>query len=240
MPSSDVVLQAFTELAPRYEEAMDRELNKFLGLGYTAFVDRLLEIAAVKPGESILDVATGTALIPRQLASKVEGLGGIVGLDITPAMLRQAQAALDRDSSLTNVRLVCASGLALPFGQSSFDVILCGFGAHHMDVPTMLSEMRRVLKGGGRLALAAAGAPPFLRSFWARALVHVVLKLADLLQQRVRVRAEVAALSNVRTAAEWQAALSGAGFTSFKVAEAPAHRRWYPRALTISAGTGGT
>jgi ubiquinone/menaquinone biosynthesis C-methylase UbiE len=239
VPSSDVILQAFSELAPGYEESMDRELRKFLGLGYAAFVAGLLEVAAVKSGESVLDVATGTALIPRQLAQKIERPGEIVGLDITPAMLRQAQTALDRDSSAAAVRLVCASGLALPFAPSSFDVILCGFGAHHMEMPTMLSEMRRVLKGSGRLALAAVGVPPFLRSFWARALVHVVLKLAGLLQQGARIQAEVAAFSNVHTAAEWQAALSHAGFDSFNVAKARARHRWYPRALTITAGTGG-
>jgi len=240
VPSSEVVLQAFTDLAPRYEEITERELGQYLGLEYAASVDGLLALAAVKPGEAVLDIATGTALIPRRLAQKIDGPGAIVGLDLTPAMLRQAQAALDQDGSAADVRLVCASGLALPFVPASFDVILCGFGTHHMSIVAMLSEIRRVLKGGGRIALAAAGAPPYWRSFWARALVQIVRKLAGLLHGGARIQAQATAFSNVWTAAEWLAALSGAGFTNFKVAEAPAHRRWYPRALTISAGTGGT
>ena len=91
MEGEPAVHEAFTELAPRYEQAMDRELWGFLSASYGQFIERLLDFAPVAVHDRVLDLATGTARIPRELVDRAKAGGGIVGVDITPAMLEQAQ-----------------------------------------------------------------------------------------------------------------------------------------------------
>jgi ubiquinone/menaquinone biosynthesis C-methylase UbiE len=240
MVRSDAVLEAFTDLAPRYEETMDRELGRYLGLGYDEFAEVLVGAADVQEGESVLDLATGTALIPRKIAAQVGDVGSVVGLDITPAMLLEGGRRIEAIGSSLPIRLVCASAMALPLVEGVFDVVMCGFGAHHMDPPTMLAEVRRVLKPGGRLILVAVGAPRFWRASWAKALLRMALAVTAHIYLNARIQSEVEAISNVLTAGEWQAALSEAGLERIAIAESPARYRWYPCALTVRAVAGGS
>ncbi|MCL7451937.1 MAG: class I SAM-dependent methyltransferase [Anaerolineae bacterium] len=238
MARHDVVQEAFTELAPHYEEAMDHELGSFLGLSYMEFVETLLQAPAVKEGGLILDVATGTALIPRRLVDKVRGLTRVVGLDITPAMLQEAQARLPSRDSSSAISLVCASGMDMPFAHAVFDLVVCGFGTHHMELSRMLSEMRRVLKRGGNLVLVDAGMPTWWRSMWARVLLKAGLLVYRLGHRNARAQAEVAAFASVRTAGEWHTLLVHAGFVDVDIAESHTRRSWYPHALTMRAVAG--
>ncbi|MEA3376799.1 MAG: class I SAM-dependent methyltransferase [Chloroflexota bacterium] len=91
--ASNGVVEAFTALAARYEEEMDRELRMLWGVGYDAFVARLTELAAKAPGGRVLDVATGTARIPAAMADGSDGTGRIAGLDITWRMLTHGAEA---------------------------------------------------------------------------------------------------------------------------------------------------
>jgi ubiquinone/menaquinone biosynthesis C-methylase UbiE len=239
MADNSAMLEAFGELAPHYEETMDRELGAFLGLGYQEFVSYFVKQNDIGPDDLVLDVATGTALIPRTLVDEVGAGKGIVGLDITPAMLQQARQRVTARSAYDRVHLVCASATVMPFGASVFDVVICGFGTHHMDVPHMLSEMQRVLKPGGKLILADAGLPAFWRWAWWEALLQIVLQGYRLVSRGARARVEADAIHNIRTAAEWQAVLSGTGFTGIQISESRTRRPWYPRALTIRAVANG-
>ena len=235
MDGNKAVHEAFTELAPRYEQAMDQELGGFLSKSYDEFIDRLLEFAPIQADDLVLDVATGTARIPRELVDRSRARGGIVGLDITPAMLEHAQSSCSVDRYAEGIHLVCASGTAMAFAAGAFDAVICGFGTHHMDVPSMLSEMRRVLKAGGWIVLAEAGAPVFWRAWWGRAFLWLSLHLYRLFSGGARARAEMEAVSNMHTGGEWRAMLSGAGFAKIEVHEERARHAWYPRALAIKA-----
>ena len=238
MDGNKAVHEAFTELAPRYEQAMDQELGGFLSKSYDEFIDRLLEFAPIQADHLVLDVATGTARIPRELVDRSRARGGIVGLDITPAMLEHARSSCSADGYAEGIHLVCASGTAMAFAAGTFDAVICGFGTHHMDVPGMLSEMRRVLKDGGWIVLAEAGAPVFWRAWWGRAFLWLSLHLYRLFSGGARARAEMEAVSNMHTGDEWHAMLSGAGFTKIEVREERARRAWYPHALAIKAVAG--
>lgn len=241
MAGNDVVIEAFTELAPRYHETMDRELDKFWGLSYEELVDRLIEGASsVSEGDVVLDVATGTALIPLKLTDKVGARGRVVGLDITPAMLKHGQKNVEvAGSSSPHIDLVCASAMAMPFVKDVFDAAFCGLGTHHMNVPQMLSEMKRVLRTGGSLTMADVGASAWWRSFWGMALLRMLLAIYRLRSKSsVRTQAEVEAFPNYRTADEWRPILSGLGFTKIEITESQARRRWYPCALIIRAVAG--
>ena len=153
MTPDDALLVAFSELAPDYERTMNRELEQYLGVGYQAFVEGLLDRAAVGPDDWVLDVATGTALIPRRLAVSRDGHGSgrAVGVDITPAMLNGGNRAIRAGNLSATAFLVGGSGMELPFAPQVFDVAVCAFGTHHMDAPRLLRETRRVLRPGGRL-----------------------------------------------------------------------------------------
>jgi ubiquinone/menaquinone biosynthesis C-methylase UbiE len=236
----DLTLKAFTELAPVYEETMDRELRQFLGLDYREFTDRLVEEAALEPGDWVLDLATGTAFLARRLAGQGAAKGRVVGLDITPAMLEQARARIAGAGLSGTIHLICASGVALPLVHGLFDTVFCIFGAHHMDLSLLLCELRRVLRPDGSLMLAAAGAPATWRSPWANALIGTLIFCVRLLSRDARLQAEVEAIRSICTSDEWRALLSEAGFSDVDISECPPRRPWYPRALTIRAqATGG-
>jgi ubiquinone/menaquinone biosynthesis C-methylase UbiE len=234
--SDDLVIEAFTEMAPRYVETVDRELRQFWGFSYREFVDWLIEAISVRDGDLVLDVATGTARIPLALAARTEVESRTVGLDITPAMLEYGQRDVDAEGLTPRIKLVCASAMAMPFVGGVFDKVVCGLGTHHMDVPQMLSEMGRVLKAGGELILADVAVPSFWRSSLASALIWVTALLYKLTHRSARAQAEVAAVPNIRTASEWRMILSDFGFTEIEiVAGFMARRFWYPGALVLRA-----
>src|SRR5665811_1411228 len=146
MDSTDAVIEAFTELAPSYEKTLDAEVRQMWGISYRQFVDQFIATIPIQDGNDILDVATGTGVIPLRIAQRVSSQCRIVGLDITPAMLCYAQSAVQAAGLSSLIRLVCASGMAMPFGEGAFDVVTCGLGTHHMDGQRLIREMRRVLK----------------------------------------------------------------------------------------------
>ena len=238
MTDDRIIVDAFTELAPRYQETMDQELRRFLGLGYEEFARRLIETVSINEADVVLDVATGTAFIPRKLAEKAGSSNHIVGLDITLAMLEHGRKMIETAGSSLRVQLVCASAMSMPFTGGIFDLVMCGFGTHHMDVPQMLSEVSRVLKTGGSLVIADVGASAFWRSFCGIALLRILLVIYRLRYMgSVRAQAEGEAFPNVRTAAEWRTMLSGLGFVDIDVVEFRARYRWYPGAFIIKAAT---
>ncbi len=95
MDDHDVVIEAFTAMAPQYEEVVDQELRKVWGFSYREFVDWLIEAISVRDDDLVLDVATGTARIPLALVARTKVESRIVGLDITPAMLEYGRRDVD-------------------------------------------------------------------------------------------------------------------------------------------------
>ena len=105
--------------------------------------------AALRPGERVLDVATGTGI-------GVEAAAGegreVVGLDLSSEMLEIARRQLPEHE------FVEADYTAMPFPAASFDVVMCVHGLLFADDPvTALREWRRVTRAGGRLSLSVPG-----------------------------------------------------------------------------------
>lgn len=230
-----VVLDAFTELAPQYEATMNHELDLLWGVSYGEFIDRFIATIPLDDGARVLDVATGTAMIPLGVTRRAPGVSHVVGLDITPAMLAHGQENVRSADQSSRIRLVCGSGMVMPFGPGAFDVVTCGLGMHHMDAEQLVNQMKRVLAPDGWLLMADVGASAMWRSFLGKLGLGVLLLYFGLAYSRVRVQAEMDAIQNLRTASEWHACLDAAGFTDISISELPGQRSFYPTALLIRA-----
>jgi SAM-dependent methyltransferase len=109
----------------------------------------LVEAAEIRPGQRVLDVACGTGVLARAAADRVGPGGSVVGLDANEDMLSVARR---RDA-----RVEWRSGRAesLPFPQDAFDAVVSQFGLMFFeDRAAALREMHRVVKPGGRIAVA--------------------------------------------------------------------------------------
>jgi len=117
------------------------------------WAEDLLDAAALRPGERVLDVACGTGVVARAAAPRVEPAGAVVGLDLNSPMLAVA-AALPHVAGAA-ITWQEGNALTLPFAEGSFDVVVCQQGLQFFpDRLAAMREMRRVLVPGGRVALA--------------------------------------------------------------------------------------
>jgi len=114
---------------------------------------QLLDLAGVRPGERVLDVACGTGVVARQAAARVGAGGAVTGTDLNQGMVEAAEAAaVDLPVRIQWRR---AEATALPLPDGAVDVVCCQQGLQFFaDRALALAEARRVLAPGGRVALA--------------------------------------------------------------------------------------
>jgi ubiquinone/menaquinone biosynthesis C-methylase UbiE len=117
-----------------------------------AMRERILKLARLQPGEAVLDVGCGTGTLAIAAKREVGAAGKVSGIDASPEML--ARAAMKARRAGIDVAFTEAPAQALPFPDASFDVVLTSVMLHHLPRPARAqcaSEMRRVLKPGGRV-----------------------------------------------------------------------------------------
>src|SRR2546423_849388 len=113
----------------------------------------LVAVAALQPGERVLDVACGTGVVTRIAAPAVGSKGQVTGLDINAGMLAVARSL--PPPSGASISWVEGNAVAMDFPDASFEVILCQQGLQFFpDQSRALREMHRVLVPGGRVALS--------------------------------------------------------------------------------------
>jgi demethylmenaquinone methyltransferase/2-methoxy-6-polyprenyl-1,4-benzoquinol methylase len=139
----------FTSIAPRYDF-----LNHALSLNIDKrWRRKLVDVCDVKPGDHVLDVATGTADVALEFGHRTRA-ARIVGLDPSSGMLDVARTKVAVDSRAAHLELIEGNALSLPFPDASFDVATIAFGLRNLpDYQKGMNEMARVLKPGGRLAV---------------------------------------------------------------------------------------
>jgi ubiquinone/menaquinone biosynthesis C-methylase UbiE len=113
----------------------------------------LVTLAALRPGERVLDVACGTGVLARLAAKAVGPTGKVAGADLNEGMLGVARTKAEQHEGPPIEWHACdAAALVLPDG--TFDVALCQWGLEFFaDRPRGLREIARVLVPGGRLVL---------------------------------------------------------------------------------------
>jgi len=199
----DKVRKAFGEWSVHYEDTVGQEVERYSGMKYDEFRQRLMKAIDAGEGDRALDVGTGTGLIAIEVAKRTGEK--VVAIDLTPEMLEIAKSNIQKAHLTDKIELNCCPAEKLPFANTSFDLVTSALAIHHMQVPQVLSEMVRVLKKGGRLVIADLGANPFWRTPLGRAYINIVVFLYRCINPfSAKRRAEAAAFKNVYTTEEWE------------------------------------
>jgi len=161
--------------APVYEFVFGR----FLRRTHAAVV----ELAAVRAGERVLDVGCGTGSLALALKAAAGPTGSVHGVDASPEMIEVARRNVAKAGVDLNVQVGLAE--ALPFPDGTFDLVVSQLAVHHWPddlKPTAFGEMRRVLKTGGR-CLIIDFEPP--RSVVGRLIARMVLRTDEMMRVNV-------------------------------------------------------
>jgi demethylmenaquinone methyltransferase/2-methoxy-6-polyprenyl-1,4-benzoquinol methylase len=149
------VRAVFSSVARKYDV-----MNDLMSMGVHRLWKRFaIDLAGVRPGERVLDLAGGTG----DLAREFRGLAGSNGLvtlaDINAEMLGQGRMRL-ADRGVVDVPLVQANAECLPFADHSYDCVTMAFGLRNVtDKDAALASIYRVLKPGGRLLVLEFSKP---------------------------------------------------------------------------------
>jgi SAM-dependent methyltransferase len=114
----------------------------------------LLERAALRPGEAVLDIATGPGTVARLAAEHVGPQGRVVGADLSEAMIAIAKTKSPLAGAAT-IEYLVSPAAPLPLGDGGFDVVTCQQGLQFFpDRAAAIREMHRTLEPGGRVVAA--------------------------------------------------------------------------------------
>jgi SAM-dependent methyltransferase len=172
----------------------------------------VVEHASPQPGERVLDLACGTGIVARRLASMAGAAGRVEGVDVNPAMLDVARA----HPGSAPVTWRQGNGMALDLADASFDLVVCQQGLQFFpDRRAGVAEMRRVLADGGRAVVAvwqSIDRHPLFAALAAAELPHLRALGAGVTSD------DVVAPFSLGGAEDLRALLVGAGFRDVAVA----------------------
>jgi demethylmenaquinone methyltransferase/2-methoxy-6-polyprenyl-1,4-benzoquinol methylase len=147
-------------------------MNQVMTVGlHHSWRRRAADLAAVGPGDRVLDVATGTGDLAIELAGRVAPGGEVVGSDFSEEMLVHAR------EKAPEIVWEWANAMDLPYAEDSFAAATVGFGARNFsDLDRGLAEMARVVRPGGRVVVLEITTPtrPPLSTFFGVWFDHVV------------------------------------------------------------------
>jgi demethylmenaquinone methyltransferase / 2-methoxy-6-polyprenyl-1,4-benzoquinol methylase len=148
-------LELFSGLPSRYDE-----LSAALSFWQDPRWRRaLVGLVAPRDGQRLLDVATGTGLVARELLARADC--SVVGIDQSAAMLARARARFTGEIADGRIELLEGQAEALPFADGSFDGLTFTYLLRYVEDPAAtLAELARVVRPGGRVASLEFGVPP--------------------------------------------------------------------------------
>jgi demethylmenaquinone methyltransferase / 2-methoxy-6-polyprenyl-1,4-benzoquinol methylase len=147
---------------------------------------RAADLARVRAGDRVLDVASGTGDLALELARRVSPGGEVIGSDFSEGMLARARTKAGvSDGAAVRPRFEWGDALELPYEDDAFAAATVGFGArNYSDLQRGLVEMTRVVRPGGRvvvLEITTPVKPPlsFFYSLWFDRLVPLIGRAAQ-------------------------------------------------------------
>jgi SAM-dependent methyltransferase len=119
----------------------------------------IVDAADPQPGHTVLDLAAGTGEPSLPIAKRVAPAGKVVATDFSKEMVEMVERNAQAEG-ITNIETKTVDAHELPFADESFDLVTSRFGVMFFaEVDKALSEVRRVLKPGGRIAFMVWGSP---------------------------------------------------------------------------------
>ncbi|ADV49541.1 bifunctional demethylmenaquinone methyltransferase/2-methoxy-6-polyprenyl-1,4-benzoquinol methylase UbiE [Cellulophaga sp. E16_2] len=157
------VTQMFDTISTNYDG-----LNRVISFGIDIkWRKRVVAILKKKNPTSILDIATGTGDLAINLIET--GASKIVGLDISPGMLAVGKKKVTQKQLDKTIEMIVGDSENLPFDENTFDAVTVAFGVRNFEnLELGLSEIYRVLKKGGTLAILETSVPtktPFKQGY---------------------------------------------------------------------------
>jgi len=155
-----------------------RRWNPTLDRWYGEVTRQMLDLTSIQAGQRVLDVAAGAGEPAVSAAERVGPGGYVLATDISEGIVELAlQVALERGLKQVETRTMDGEKLDLP--DASFDAVLCRLGLMYMPHPvTALSEWRRVLSAGGRVAVVVFSTPD--RNPWGAVPASIIRRRAQL------------------------------------------------------------
>lgn len=141
------VREVFDSVASRYDL-----MNDLMSLGIHRLWKRhAIELAGVRRGQRVLDLASGTGDLADRFAGIVGPEGCVVMSDINAAMLTEGRNRMLDRGRVGNLHYALVNAEKIPFDADRFDCVAIGFGLRNVtDKQAALDEMYRVLRPGGR------------------------------------------------------------------------------------------
>lgn len=154
MPRKQQALELFSGLPARYD-TLSAALSFWQDPRWRrALVDAL----APRPGQRVLDVATGTGLVAAELLTRCQC--EVVAIDQSPQMLAAARRRFCGRPDASRVELLLGEAEHLPFEDASFDALSFTYLLRYVeDPPATMRELARVVRPGGRVASVEFGVP---------------------------------------------------------------------------------
>jgi ubiquinone/menaquinone biosynthesis C-methylase UbiE len=232
----ELLVDAFSDMAPDYERKVNAELNLFWGWSYSGFIGELMARTPIHLNDTVLDVATGTGVITDHIVRNGLTLNHVHALDLTYSMLKHAKTRFKASKTEGRTDPVCASAMEMPYNGNAFSVVLCGLATHHMDVDKFVGESHRVLMSNGRLSIIDAGGSPWWKIPGIKLFIRCAAYIYFLFKENpMRAWAESDAVSNVRAKEEWHGILSAAGFRDIEITKLTSRNSFIPSPLLIKA-----
>jgi len=128
----------------------------FAGLFERKFRDKALEQLNFKKGETVLEIGFGTGHCLEDVTKRVGKNGKVYGIDISQRMLDITRKRLKKGG--LGAELYCGDAIIMPYKDNMFDAVFMSFALELFDtpeIPTVLKEIKRVLKPKGRLGVAS-------------------------------------------------------------------------------------